>query len=181
MVQLQVEQIEKEKKDLAHKLSGVSKRIDHLERAFRREEIPLLKLDYERQQTRDREAHESGQALRVANQRKQHSQDLEIKQRLVKIMPDYEAFRLRTEGESRAEFDRFAEMQAEKLEEAKAARRQDVIESRMRDAERKEAQRLQQIEDQARELRTCFRIIHLRLSHPLTRACCQYRRERSET
>lgn len=156
LVQLQVEQIEKEKKDLAQKLSGVSKRLDHLERAFRQEEIPLLKEDYKRQQQRDRAAHEAGQALRVETQRKQHAQDVQIKQRLVSILPDLEAFRTRTETASRAEFDRYAELQYEKLQEAKAARRQEIKEHRIAEAARQEEQRLQAIEDQARAEGECL-------------------------
>ncbi|KAK4704359.1 translation initiation factor 3 subunit A, partial [Phenoliferia sp. Uapishka_3] len=120
---LSVQHIEKEKKDLAQKLSGVAKRIDHLERAYRKEEIPLLKQDYERQQKSDREAFISTQASRLEAQRKQHAEDLAIKGRLVHIMGDYRQFRQRVEKDSRAAFEREAEVKAEQLAEAKAARR----------------------------------------------------------
>jgi translation initiation factor 3 subunit A len=110
----------------------------------------LLKLDYERQQTRDREAHESGQALRVEIQRKQHAEDVEIKHQLAKIMPDFEAFRDQIESASRAEFEQYAAVQREKLEEAKDARRQEVRANRMREAAAREAKRVQDIADAAR-------------------------------
>ncbi|KAI5478581.1 translation initiation factor eIF-3 subunit 10 [Pseudohyphozyma bogoriensis] len=155
--QLGVQHIEKEKKDLAQKLSGVTKRIDHLERAFRKEEIPLLKQDYERQQTRDRETHVATQKLRVESSKKQHAEDLAIKARLVNILPDYHAFRTRTEGESRAAYDKQAAKLAEQLEEAKAERRAEI--QRQREAaeqqrlarEAQEAARRAQEEEEARQ------------------------------
>ncbi|KAL8286727.1 hypothetical protein RQP46_004255 [Phenoliferia psychrophenolica] len=152
---LSVQHIEKEKKDLAAKLSGVAKRIDHLERAYRKEEIPLLKLDYEQQQKRDREAFVSGQASRVEQARKQHAEDLAIKARLVHIMPDYRDFRSRVEKDSRAEFEHKAEVNAEQLAEAKQARRaefkarreQAEAHRRQEEAE-EEARRVQEEEEQ---------------------------------
>src|SRR5207248_2008184 len=54
---IKVSQLEKEKKETAERLRITGKRIDHLERAYRREEIALLPLDYEAQRERDLEAH----------------------------------------------------------------------------------------------------------------------------
>jgi len=47
LMKLQVEQLEKEKRDLNQRLRIVAKRVDHLERACRKEERPLLGQDYE--------------------------------------------------------------------------------------------------------------------------------------
>lgn len=149
---MQVQQIEKEKKDLAQKLSGVSKRIDHLERAFRREEIPLLKQDYERQQARDKEAHENAQASRAESARRQYTEDLAIKTSLGRIMPDFAHFRQTLEAESRIAYEeRKREMQAE-LERAKDARRKKVAAQIQYEAEedaRREAERAEELEHQA--------------------------------
>lgn len=144
---LSVQHLEKEKKDLAAKLAGVAKRIDHLERAFRKEEIPLLKQDYQRQQTRDREAFVSTQAARVTALRKQHSEDISIKGRLVHIMPDYRAFRTRIEADSRAAFDHESEVKAEQLQEAKEQRREEVKAQR---AQEEAHRRQEEIEAEAR-------------------------------
>ena len=43
----QVEQPEKEKKELNEKVLVLAKRLDHIERAYRKEERPLLTKDYE--------------------------------------------------------------------------------------------------------------------------------------
>lgn len=147
LVKIRIDQLETEKKSLAQKLTGVSKRIDHLERAFRREEIPLLTQDYQRQQKRDRETHESSQHRRVDTLRKQHADDLAIKARLVNIMPDYAAFRERTEAESKKAFEREAENLREQLEEAKAERRAEVKEQIAREKEQRAEREAQEAHD----------------------------------
>jgi len=145
LVKLQVEQIEKDKKDLSTKLSGVSKRIDHLERAFRREEIPLVKQDYEQQQTRDRVAHEQAQVSRAETLRNQHAANLAIKASLVRIMGDYHSFKTKTEAESRKAYEQEEQKLKEQLEEAKAERRREVLAQR----EQEKKDRIRREEEQA--------------------------------
>lgn len=130
LVQLQVKQLEKDKNTLSQKLTSVSKRIDHLERAYRKEEIPLISEDYQRQQARDREAFESAQSQRAETLRRQHSENLAIKAGLAKILPDYQAYRAKMEKDSRASFEAESRRLAEQLEEAKAERRAQVAEQR---------------------------------------------------
>lgn len=142
---MQVQQLEKEKKDLAQKLTGVSKRIDHLERAFRKEEIPLLKKDYERQQARDREAHQSAEITRVESSRRQHAEDLAIKSSLARIMGDYNAFRQATERESLQAFEEKKAEMARRLEDAKEKRR----EERAYQLQQEAAQKIKREEERA--------------------------------
>ncbi|POY71497.1 hypothetical protein BMF94_5810 [Rhodotorula taiwanensis] len=137
LVQLQVQQIEKDKKDLAQKLTSVHKRLDHLERAFRREEIPLIADDYKRQQTRDREAFESAQVQRKEEARQKHARGLAIKASLQRIMPDFTSFRERQERESREAYEAERRRLDEQLAEAKAERRRQILADR--EAERQEA------------------------------------------
>lgn len=150
LVQLQVQQIEKDKKELAQKLSSVTKRIDHLERAYRREEIPLVKQDYEQQQTRDRLAHEQAQVTRAETLRRQHAENLALKAHLTRIMPDYREFLKRKEADSRKAYEQEAQRLKDQLEEAKAERRRQVLEQREREKaaraerEQQEAERAQQ-------------------------------------
>ncbi|GAA5943920.1 translation initiation factor eIF3 core subunit a [Sporobolomyces koalae] len=151
LVQLQVKQLEKDKNTLSQKLASVHKRMDHLERAFRKEEIPLIQQDYQRQQARDREAFESARVHRAESARQQHSEKLAIKAGLAKILPDYESYRSKMEKESRAAFEAESQRLREQLEEAKAERRAQVAEQRERErAEREEYER-QQEEQRVRE------------------------------
>ncbi|KAG0655072.1 eukaryotic translation initiation factor 3 subunit A [Rhodotorula mucilaginosa] len=148
LVQLQVQQIEKDKKDLAQKLTSVHKRLDHLERAFRREEIPLIAEDYKRQQLRDREAFESAQVQRSEEARQKHTRGLAIKASLQRIMPDYASFRERQERESREAYEAERRRLDEQLAEAKAERRRQILADR--EAERQAEIRRQQEEEERR-------------------------------
>ncbi|BGP44944.1 eukaryotic translation initiation factor 3 subunit A [Rhodotorula kratochvilovae] len=156
LVQLQVQQIEKDKKTLAQKLATAYKRLDHLERAFRKEEIPLIAQDYERQQTRDREAFVAAQKQRAEQAQREHAQGLAIKQSLQRILPDYEAFRARAEKESRAAFEREQQRLRDQLEEAKAERRRQHLEKLEQERqaaiqrEKDEAERAAREEEEAR-------------------------------
>ncbi|GAA6007838.1 hypothetical protein JCM11491_003983 [Sporobolomyces phaffii] len=156
LVQLQVKQLEKEKTSLSQKLASVHKRMDHLERAFRKEEIPLIQQDYQRQQARDREAFENAQVHRAETSRRQHAEKLAIKAGLAKIIPDYEAYRAKMEHESRAAYEAESRRLAEQLEEAKAERRAEVAEQRERERaareqkEREDEERRVREEEQAR-------------------------------
>ncbi|GAA5922627.1 hypothetical protein JCM1841_006758 [Sporobolomyces salmonicolor] len=156
LVQLQVQQIEKDKKDLTQKLTAVHKRMDHLERAFRKEEVPLISQDYQRQQARDREAFEAAQVGRAEALRRKHTESLALKASLAKVLPDYRAYRARMEKESRDQFEAEKKRLMEQLEEAKAERRREVLEQRERERiarierEKEEAERRAQEEEQAR-------------------------------
>lgn len=149
--QLGVQHIEREKRDLAKKLSGVSKRMDHLERAFRKEEIPLLKQDYERQQARDKNLHMSSHSNRIASLKAQHSSDLAIKNRLTSILPDYHQYRTRVELESKTEWEKKNNVLKEQLEEAKAARREEVLAKRAKEAEARAKKEALEAEQRARD------------------------------
>ena len=91
IMRLQVEQLEKEKKDLTERMRVALKRLDHTERAYRKEERPLLSQDYDQQQANDKAAHEAAQKARIENYRLSHDQDIETKRRLFRMMDDYKA------------------------------------------------------------------------------------------
>ena len=93
LMKLQVEQLEKEKKELNERLRIVAKRVDHIERAYRKEERPLLGRDYEEQQANDRSTFEALQKARIEGSRISHQQDIETKNRLTRMIDDYQSRR----------------------------------------------------------------------------------------
>ncbi|BFZ64435.1 eukaryotic translation initiation factor 3 subunit A [Saitoella coloradoensis] len=142
--QLQIQQMEKETKDMSERLRITSKRIDHIERAYRREEIPLLDEDYAKQKEADKTAHAEARRIQLQTSKQKHADDLALKKRLARILPDYSSFRATIEEKRHEEFEaRRAEAQAA-LEAAKEDRRREVRERR----EREEAER---VEREARE------------------------------
>ena len=88
-MRLQVEQLEKKKK-LNEKMRVLAKRLDHIERAYRKEEWPLLAKDYKIQQANDRAVFEASQKARLEDHRQAHVQDVETKKRLSRMPNDYE-------------------------------------------------------------------------------------------
>ncbi|KAI8927701.1 hypothetical protein BC831DRAFT_451295 [Entophlyctis helioformis] len=122
LVQLQVEQLEKERRELATKTKTIGKRIDHLERAFRKEEIPLLHQDYKDQQKYDREAFEAGRAARLEAVRAKHVADMALKARFARMVEDQQALRDDLQAKRDAEFKAIKKEAERKLAAAKEKR-----------------------------------------------------------
>ncbi|CAO1630037.1 unnamed protein product [Jaminaea pallidilutea] len=126
LVQLQVTQIEKEKKDLAERLRVIFRRMDHLERAYRREELPLLEKDYERQKKEDQAYHEQASQVSLEAARQKHRADVEAKQRLSRLMPDYTSMKKTIEGKRAKELAEKREESRRKIESEKQKRIKEV-------------------------------------------------------
>lgn len=88
----QVEQLEKEKKELQERLKNQEKKIDYFERAKRLEEIPLIKQAYEEQRIKDMELWELQEEERISNMQVEREKALEHKNRMSRMMEDKENF-----------------------------------------------------------------------------------------
>lgn len=130
IMRLQVEQLEKEKKELTERMRVASKRLDHTERAYRKEERPLLSQDYELQQANDKAAHEAAQKARIENYRLSHEQDVETKKRMLRMMDDYKARRDVLIGKRGEEFAKRKATAERKILEEKTKRREAVLKQR---------------------------------------------------
>ncbi|RKP26948.1 hypothetical protein SYNPS1DRAFT_13412, partial [Syncephalis pseudoplumigaleata] len=154
LVELQVKQIEDEKAEIQARLKSVAKRLDHTERAFRKEEIPLLERDYVRQRKADRHYYEAARAARVQAAREKHARDLKLKQKMTAIMPDYRAFRAGLEGKVREDYERHCQEVAKQLDKAKKARIQEYRELKYEVDQRRKteaAERARREEEERRE------------------------------
>jgi translation initiation factor 3 subunit A len=138
-MRLQVEQLEKEKRERESRLRVIAKRIDHTERAYRQEERPLLKKDYELQQASDRTTFEQIQKGRIDTARLAHKRDLETKKRLSRILPEFEARKALILEKRSAEYERKKATARAKVEEEKAKRRAVVLKTREEELMRQEA------------------------------------------
>lgn len=160
LMKLQVEQLEKEKKELNERMRIANKRLDHIERAYRKEERPLLAKDYEIQQANDKAAHEAAQKTRIEASKLAHQHDLETKKRLARVMDDYKAYRAIVESKRGEEFAKRQELSRKKIEEEKAKRRQAIIKERAEEAARiAEEERLQREREEEERRREEGRLV----------------------
>ncbi|XDV50166.1 hypothetical protein PO909_019268 [Leuciscus waleckii] len=129
----QVEQLEKEKKELQERLKNQEKKIDYFERAKRLEEIPLIKKAYEEQRIKDMELWELQEEERISNMKMEREKALEHKQRMSRMMEDKENF-LSKIKEARSFIyeeklkhfeERMVEERKKRLEERKKQRKED--------------------------------------------------------
>ncbi|TEB23920.1 hypothetical protein FA13DRAFT_1818162 [Coprinellus micaceus] len=155
LITIQVAQLEKEKRDLNEKLRIVAKRIDHIERSYRKEERPLLAQDYEQQQKTDRETFYAVQKAHKEASKQVHEENLQTKKRLLRIMDDYNARKDAILQRNEAVYSKKIEASKKKIEEEKEKRRKMVFKAREEQRAKEEAEederRRQEDEERARE------------------------------
>ncbi|KAI5121744.1 hypothetical protein M0805_009033 [Coniferiporia weirii] len=153
LMRLQVQQLEKEKKELAERLRIIAKRLDHTERAFRKEERPMLADDYEQQQRDDRVTHEAAQRAYQEAARTGHAQDLDTKHRLARMLSDYRACHSMYAGRRGDEYERRREEATRKIAQEKEKRKQAVLREREEERQRIEAEELAERKKEEEEVR----------------------------
>ena len=139
-MRMHVEQLEKDKRESAERVRVIGRWLDHVERAYRKEERPLLAKDYEAQQENDRLTFEALQKSRIEGSKQQHQLGLETKARLSRMLVDFERTKnevLERRGQEYAEKQKVA---SEKLHEAKVKRTNLVKKAREEERLRKEAE-----------------------------------------
>lgn len=170
VLQMQVQQLDKEKREMSERLRIVGKRVDHLERAMRKEERPLLVDDYENQKEQDKVDHErsSIQARKAAIEHQRAER--ELKERLGRMMPDYLSVRKEAESQLAVQFEQARKEAGRRIEEEKDKFRNKVLERRKREKERRERERVEREEREREEQGESFDLIMSSLS----RACMRY-------
>lgn len=90
---MQVEQLNKDKKELEEKLRGVAKKSDHLERAYRRFELQALEKEAGAQEDKDVAAYNEHKTAKITKARKEYDDAVALKERLGRILGDYTPFK----------------------------------------------------------------------------------------
>lgn len=145
----QVEQLEKEKKELQERLKNQEKKIDYFERAKRLEEIPLIKKAYEEQRIKDMELWELQEEDRISNMKVEREKALEHKKRMSRMVEDKDSFLSKItaarsfiyEEKLKTFEERLVEERKKRLEERKKQRKEDRRNTFYRQKE-EEAQRI---------------------------------------
>jgi translation initiation factor 3 subunit A len=146
---LRISQLEKEKNDLNKNLRVTSKRIDHLERAFRKEEIKLLPQDYEAQRKRDTEAYEKKKDETLKGSERKHKEDVALKHRLSRLLPVYETFTQDVRERRKDEFEKRRKQAEKEYNQAVEKRKREIRERKAREqAEREDIERRKREEEE---------------------------------
>lgn len=148
---IKLQQLEREKNTVSEKLRVTGKRLDHLERAFRKEEAKKLPEDYAKQRERDVAAYEKAKAQTLKEAEAKHKADLELKHRLSRLMPHYEVFRQDLQERRHDQFEKRRRDAERELEKQVNARRKEYRERKIREKrEREEKERaLREAEERA--------------------------------
>ncbi|KAJ1140079.1 hypothetical protein NDU88_006440, partial [Pleurodeles waltl] len=148
----QVEQLEKEKKELQERLKNQEKKIDHFERAKRLEEIPLITKAYEEQRISDMDLWEQQEEERITTMKLEREKALEHKNRLSRMLEDRDTFEEKLKSSRRSVYeeklklfeDRLAEERTFRLEERKRQRKEERRITYYREKEEEEQRLLEE-------------------------------------
>ncbi|EMC94608.1 hypothetical protein BAUCODRAFT_140911 [Baudoinia panamericana UAMH 10762] len=151
---LKLQALEREKNELNDKLRVTGKRIDHLERAYRREEIKHLAEDYAAQRDQDLKAYELSKEETLREAEQKHKEDVSLKHRLSRLVTPYEKFKRDITEQRHAEFEKRNREAQKELNRKMDQRRQEIRAQKAaekRRLEEEERQRREEEERQARE------------------------------
>ncbi|CAK7915441.1 eukaryotic translation initiation factor 3 subunit A [[Candida] anglica] len=128
---MQIEQLSKDKKLLEERLKSLSKKVDHTERAFRRFELQYLEKDAEAQKSEDLKDYETMKNAKIAKAKKEHEEALALKGRLVRVVPDFAAFKSIIDEKNSSKLEELKKRAAKELEQAKKERLERVKAQRL--------------------------------------------------
>jgi len=148
--QLKLTAFEKEKNELSDKLRITAKRIDHLERAFRVEEVKHLPEDYEQQRKRDQEEYEQTKTETLRTAEEKHNEDVALKRRLTRLVDSYEKFTKELRNNRAAAFEKRRRDAEKEYEQKKKARIQEHRARKQREREEAAARERAEREEQER-------------------------------
>lgn len=137
---LKLQQLEREKNDINERLRVTGKRIDHLERAFRKEEIKKLPDDYSKQRERDIAAYEEIKEQTLKDSKEKHKESVELKHRLTRLMPLYESFRRSLHERRRDEFEGRRQNADRELQKQITLRKKEYRDRKIREKREREEQ-----------------------------------------
>jgi translation initiation factor 3 subunit A len=135
---LKLQALEREKNELGDKVRTTSKRLDHLERAYRKEELKHLDDDYEKQRKEDYASWEATKNETIKSAQEKHKEDVALKHRLSRLVGPYESFRKTITEQRHADFEKRRKGAERELQQKMDQRRIEV--RQQREAEKKRAE-----------------------------------------
>ena len=127
---MKLAQLEKDNKEKDERVRVTAKRVDHIERAFRREEIKYLPDDYDRQIEHDKAVYERYKAETRADAQQRHKEGVALKHRLGRLVGSYDRFKGELNERRREEFERRRKAAEREFENKKRQRIKEVREQK---------------------------------------------------
>lgn len=147
---LKLTQLEKDKHEKDSKIRVTAKRIDHLERAFRREEVKHLNEDYEQQREHDVEVYETNKRITLEEAAQKHKESISLKHRLSRLVKTYDSFKGNITERRAADFEKLRKKAEREFEEEKKRRVKAHREEKARQREIREAEEQRAREEEER-------------------------------
>ncbi len=148
---MQVQELEKEKRELQARLKAQEKKVDHVERAKRKEEIPLLKEASEKDKEEDKVWWRNKEADRIKQAIADREVAVETKKRMIRMKEDKDSFLTDLLKERKSIFDRKLKEYSVKLEKERAAKLAERKRQRREDRRDKWIQEKEEEEQRKRE------------------------------
>lgn len=145
LMQLQVEQLEKERREMQNKLKAILKKYDHTERAYRKEEIPLLSKDYEEQKATDNAYHDALRKAKLEASKIQHQEAIKLKSRMMRMLGDYRNLKEQLTADRSAEYEAIRADAEKRMADAKERRIQEYKERKVEERLRREREEQERI------------------------------------
>jgi translation initiation factor 3 subunit A len=147
---IKLKALEKEKTDLNEKLRHTARRVDHLERAYRREEVKHIPADYDRQRQLDLKAYEKAKTETLKEAEQKHKDDVALKHRLSRLVPVYESFKGTVTQQRKSEFEKRKKKAQQELQSKMDQRRKEHRERKAREKREREEEERRQREEEER-------------------------------
>lgn len=148
---IKINALEKEKNKLSDTLRTTGRRIDHLERAFRQEEVKHLSEDWEEQRKRDLDAHEKAKEITLKDAKSKHEEDVALKRRLSRLVPKYESFRTQIQQQRKADFDKRRKNAEREMQQLMEKRKKEFRERKIKERREREETERREREEEERE------------------------------
>jgi translation initiation factor 3 subunit A len=150
---IKLAQLEKEKNELNDRVRTTAKRIDHLERAFRREELKHIPTDYENQKKHDLALYENQTQETLKEAKQKHAEAVALKHRLGRLVPQFSSFRKDLSEKRHEEFEKRRKVAEREFEAKKKQRIKEVQDRRRREKQEREEEEQRRAEEEERAQR----------------------------
>ncbi|RLV94801.1 Eukaryotic translation initiation factor 3 subunit A [Spathaspora sp. JA1] len=149
---MQIDQLNKDKRELEDKLTQTARKNDYMERAFRRAELKHLDEDEVAAKQIELDNYNSVKQAKIDKAKKEYEESKTLKLRLERIVPDYSDFKKTIDAKNAAKVAVLKQEAADKFEQAKLARIEEVKRKRIEELKvRKERERKSAAEEAAKQ------------------------------